>query len=40
MKLPYQWLKDFTDVGIHNVDAKTYADSMTMSGSTAAATRV
>ena len=33
MKLPYQWLKDFTDVGIHNVDAKTYADSMTMSGS-------
>ena len=33
MKLPYQWLKDFTDIGIHNVDAKTYADSMTMSGS-------
>ena len=33
MKLPYQWLKDFTDVGIHNVDAKTYAASMTMSGS-------
>ena len=25
MKLPYSWLKDFTDVGIHNVSAKQYA---------------
>ena len=25
MKLPYSWLKDFTDVGIHNVPAKQYA---------------
>ena len=33
MKLPYQWLKDFTEIGIDSVDPKTYADTMTMSGS-------
>ena len=32
MKLPYSWLKDFTDVGIHNVSAKQYAADMTMAG--------
>ena len=32
MKLPYSWLKDFTDVGIHNVPVKKYADRMTMTG--------
>ena len=32
MKLPYSWLKDFTDVGIHNVPAKQYAADMTMAG--------
>ena len=32
MKLPYSWLKDFTDVGIHNVPAKKYAADMTMAG--------
>jgi len=32
MKLPYSWLKDFTDVGIHNVSAKKYAADMTMAG--------
>ena len=32
MKLPYSWLKDFTDVGVHNVSAKQYAADMTMAG--------
>ena len=32
MKLPYKWLKDYTDIGLHNVDPKTYAAKMTMSG--------
>ncbi len=32
MKLPYSWLKDFTDVGIHNVSARQYAADMTMAG--------
>ena len=32
MKLPYSWLKDFTDVGIHNMPAKKYAADMTMAG--------
>ena len=36
MKLPYSWLKDFTDVGIHNVPAKQYAADMTMAGTMSA----
>ena len=32
MKLPYSWLKNYTDVGIHNVPAKQYAADMTMAG--------
>ena len=32
MKLPYSWLKDFTDVGLHNVPPKQYAADMTMAG--------
>ena len=30
MKLPYKWIKEYVDV---NVDPKTYAHKMTMSGS-------
>ena len=32
MKLPYRWLKDFTDIGVENVPVKQYAADMTMAG--------
>ncbi len=32
MKLPYSWLKDFTDIGIETISPKQYAADMTMAG--------
>ena len=32
MKLPYRWLKDFTDIGVETVPVRQYAADMTMAG--------